>query len=129
MPSGAENGDNILIYVSGNAVGGQRNVTLNVESSEIDTTAKGDTARTYLSGRPSYTLDLDGVYLNGNTAYDAISTAIDGKSTVTVNRYRAGSWVASATAYVTSLSRGHADEEVATYSISMLLSGGWSTNL
>jgi hypothetical protein len=129
MPSGAENGDNVLIYVSGNSVGGQRNVTLNVESTEIDSTAKGDTARTYLTGRPSYTLELDGVYLNGNTAYDAISTAIANKTTVTVNRYRGGSWVASATAYVTSLSRGHPDAEVATYNISMLVSGGWSSNL
>lgn len=128
MASG-ENGDDITIYIGSTQIGGQRNATLNAEMSVIDTSAKGDAESTFISGRTTHTIDLDGLYINGDTAYDALSTAVEGQTSVTVNRYRNGAWVASATAFVTSLSRGHPDMEASTASVSLQISGTWSTAL
>lgn len=132
MASG-ENGDDVLVYLTSGAtdvsVGGQRNVSFNAEQSVIDTSAKGDAESTFIAGRTTHTVDLDALYINSNTAYDALSTAMEDQTSVTLHRYRNGSWVASATAFVTSLSRSHPDMEVATVTASLQISGTWSTGL
>lgn len=128
MASG-ENGDDVLLYADGTSVGGQRNVSLNSEMTVIDTSAKGDVESTFISGRTTHTVDLDGLYINGNTAWDQLSSAMENQASITLERYRNGSFVASATAYVTSLSRSHPDMDVATVSVSLQISGTWSTGL
>jgi hypothetical protein len=128
MASG-ENGDDLLIYADGTSIGGQRNVSMNAEMTVIDTSAKGDVESTFIAGRTTHSIDLDGLYINGNTAWDQLSSAMENQASITLERYRNGSFVASATAYVTSLSRSHPDMDVATVSVSLQISGTWSTGL
>lgn len=128
MANGA-NGDDVTIKIGANLVGGQRNATFSAEMPTISTAAKGDSANTFIPGRPTYTIDLDGLYIVGDTAYDALSDAMEAQTTVTVNRFASGSWVASATAFVTSLSLGHPDQEASTAAISLQVTGVWSTGL
>jgi hypothetical protein len=128
MASG-ENGDDVLIYADGTSIGGQRNVSLNSEMTVIDTSAKGDAESTFIAGRTTHSIDLDGLYINGNTAWDQLSSAMENQVSITLERYRNAAFVASATAYVTSLSRSHPDMDVATVSVSLQISGTWSTGL
>lgn len=124
-----ENGDDVVIYVGANQIGGERNVTLNAEMSVIETSSKGDAEACFIAGRTAHTLDLDGVYVNGDSAWDDLSGAMEGQTSVTLQRYRNATFVASATAYVTSLSRSHPDMDVATVSASFQISGTWSTGI
>lgn len=128
MASG-ENGDDVVIYVGANQVAGERNVSFNSEMTVIDTSAKGDAESTFIAGRTTHTLDLDGLYVNGDSAWDDLSSAMEGQTSVTLQRYRNATFVASATAYVTSLNRSHPDMDVATVSISLQITGTWSTGL
>lgn len=124
-----ENGDDLIIYVGANAIASQRNVTFNSEMSVIETSAKGDAEATFIAGRTNHTVDLDGLYVNGDSAWDDLSAAMEGQTSVSIMRYRNASFVASATAYVTSLSRSHPDMDVATVSASFQISGTWSSGL
>ena len=124
-----ENGDDVIIYVGANAIGSQRNVTLNSEMTVIETSAKGDAEATFIAGRTTHSVDLDGLYVNGDSAWDDLSAAMEGQTSITLMRYRNDSFVASATAYVTSLSRSHPDMDVATVSASFQISGTWSSGL
>lgn len=124
-----ENGDDVIIYVGANAIGSQRNVTLNSEMSVIETSAKGDAEATFIAGRTNHSVDLDGLYVNGDSAWDDLSAAMEGQTSITLMRYRNSSFVASATAYVTSLSRSHPDMDVATVSASFQITGTWSSGL
>ena len=124
-----ENGDDVIIYVGANAIASQRNVTLNSEMSVIETSAKGDAEATFIAGRTTHSVDLDGLYVNGDSAWDDLSAAMEGQTSITLMRYRNSSFVASATAYVTSLSRSHPDMDVATVSASFQITGTWSSGL
>jgi hypothetical protein len=124
-----ENGDDVIIYVGANAIGSQRNVTLNSEMTVIETSAKGDAEATFIAGRTTHSVDLDGLYVNGDSAWDDLSAAMEGQTSITLMRYRNSSFVASATAYVTSLSRSHPDMDVATVSASFQITGTWSSGL
>jgi hypothetical protein len=124
-----ENGDDVIIYVGANAIGSQRNVTLNSEMSVIETSAKGDAEATFIAGRTTHSVDLDGLYVNGDSAWDDLSSAMEGQTSITLMRYRNSTFVASATAYVTSLSRSHPDMDVATVSASFQVTGTWSSGL
>lgn len=124
-----ENGDDVIIYVGANAIASQRNVTLNSEMSVIETSAKGDAEATFIAGRTTHSVDLDGLYVNGDSAWDDLSAAMEGQTSITLMRYRNDSFVASATAYVTSLSRSHPDMDVATVSASFQITGTWSSGL
>lgn len=125
----AENGDDVVIYVGANAVGSQKNVSLNAEMTVIDSSAKGDAESTFIAGRTTHTVDFDGLYVNADSAWDDLSAAMEGQTSVTLMRYRNSSFVASATAYVTSLNRTHPDMEVATVTASFTISGTWSAGL
>jgi len=124
-----ENGDDVIIYVGANAIASQRNVTLNSEMSVIETSAKGDAEATFIAGRTTHSVDLDGLYVNGDSAWDDLSADLEGQTSITIMIYRNDSFVASATAYVTSLSRSHPDMDVATVSASFQISGTWSSGL
>jgi hypothetical protein len=128
MASG-ENGDDVVIYVGANQVAGERNVELNAEMTVIDTSAKGDVESTFIAGRTTHTLELEGLYVNGDSAWDDLSSAMEGQTSVTLQRYRNGSFVASATAYVTALNRTHPDMDVATVSASFQITGTWSAGI
>jgi hypothetical protein len=128
MASG-ENGDDVVIYVGANQVAGERNVSLNAEMSVIETSAKGDAEATFIAGRTNHTVDLDGLYVNGDSAWDDLSAAMEAQTSVTLMRYRNDTFVASATAFVTSLNRSHPDMDVAAISASFQISGTWSSGL
>jgi hypothetical protein len=128
MASG-ENGDDVVIYIGANQIGGEKNVSINAEMSVIDTSAKGDAESTFISGRTTHTLDLDGLYINADSAWDDLSGAMEAQTSVTLMRYRNLTFVASATAYVTSLNRSHPDMDVATVSASFQISGTWSAGI
>lgn len=128
MASG-ENGDDVVIYIGANQVGGERNVSINAEMTVIETSAKGDAEATFIAGRTTHTLDLDGLYVNNDSAWDDLSAAMEAQTSVTLMRYRNAAFVASATAFVTTLNRSHPDMESATVSASFQISGTWSAGL
>jgi len=128
MASG-ENGDDVVIYVGGKQVGGERNVSMNAEMTVIDTSAKGDAESTFIAGRTTHTIDLEGLYINNDSAWDDLSAAMEAQTSVTLERYRNGAFVASATAFVVSLNRSHPDMDVANVTASFQISGTWSAGL
>ena len=75
-----ENGDDVIIYVGANAIGSQRNVSLNSEMTVIETSAKGDNEATFIPGRTNHTVDLDGLYVNGDSAWDDLSAAMEAQT-------------------------------------------------
>ncbi len=128
MASG-ENGDDVVIYIGANQVAGERNVSINAEMSVVETSAKGYAEATFIAGRTVHTLDLDGLYVNNDSAWDDLSAAMEAQTSVTLMRYRNASFVASATAFVTSLNRSHPDMDAATVSASFQITGTWSAGL
>ena len=87
MASG-ENGDDVVVYIGANQIGGERNVSINAEMSVIETSAKGDAEATFIAGRTNHTLDLDGLYINNDSAWDDLSAAMEAQTSVTLMRYR-----------------------------------------
>ena len=122
----AMNGTDVLIWVDGNAVGSQRDVTSNEETGEIDVSSKDQREGRYLPGRYGSTMDLEALYVPSDTAYGALRDAMRNGTFVEVVILDDGIALESADAIVTKLSRKAPDQDAATVSISLRIDGAWS---
>lgn len=121
----ATNGTDVLIYVyvegTKTAVGSQREATIEETNEEIDVSTKDLRAKRILSGRYSSTLSLDSLYVPSDTAYSALKTAMrDGEKVIVATETE------YADAIVTSLSESFPDQDAATVSIGLSISGAWT---
>ena len=69
-------GLDILIYIDGTEVGGQRGASLSMSADELDVTDKNTTGyKKYLVGLKEWTISCDGLVVNGETGYEALFNA------------------------------------------------------
>jgi len=121
------NGADILIWIDGNMVGSQRDVTIDETTAEIDMSSKDARERRVIAGRYSANLSLDALYVPSDTAYIALKAAMRDGTLVEVVRIEEGSVLESANAVVTSLSEKGPDQDAATVSIGLAIDGAWVT--
>lgn len=123
----AMNGTDILIWVDGNAVGSQRDVTIDEMTEEIDVSSKDQREMRVLPGRYGATMSLDSLYLGDgvDAAYTSLQNAMRNGTFVEVVVIEEGIVTESADAIVTSLSRNGPDQAEATCSISLRIDGAW----
>lgn len=122
----AINGSDIvlMVNVSGTmtAVGSQRDVTFEETTEEIDVSSKDGRSKRVLPGRYSSSVSLDGLYVPSDDAYLALQTAMRNGTAVVIakddDEY--------ASAIITSLSEAFPDQDGATISASLTISGAWT---
>jgi len=122
----AMNGTDILIYIDGDLVGSQRDVTWEETSEEIDISSKDSRAMRVLPGRYGATISLDALYVPDDTAFLALQAANRNGTMVEVWRVEDSVVEESADAMVTSISHNGPDQGEATCSISLRIDGEWS---
>ena len=75
----------VLLYVDGSAVAGQRGASLSMSADELDITDKTTEGyKAYLAGLKEWTISCDGLVCIGDTAYDALVAAFLAGNTVAV---------------------------------------------
>jgi len=119
------NGTDILIWIDGDAVGSQRDVTLDETTEEIDVSSKDQREGRYLPGRYGATMSLDALYVPTNAAYLALQAAMRNGTFVEVVVIEEGVVLESADAIVTSLGRTGPDQSEATVSCALRIDGAW----
>lgn len=66
-------------------IGGQRNATLNLGGADVDVTSKdGNDWEEVLPGLRNWSLDFDGLWIENDTALEALETAFFGNQTVQI---------------------------------------------
>ena len=69
-------GLDILIYINGTEVGGQRGASLSMSADELDVTDKNTTGyKKYLVGLKEWSISCDGLVVNGEDGYEALFNA------------------------------------------------------
>ena len=122
----AMNGTDIMVWVEGNAVGSQRDVTIDETTDEIDVSNKNDgRAMRVLPGRYGSTLSLDALYVPTDQAYQDLQTAMRSGTFVEVVVIEEGVVLESADAIVTSLSKAGPDQGEATVAAGLRVDGSW----
>ena len=121
----AMNGSDILIWIEGNCVGSQRDVTIEETTEEIDVSSKDSRFMRVLPGRYGSTISLDALYVPTDAAYLDLQTAMRNGTFVEVVIIEDGTVEESADAIVTSLSRNGPDQGEATVSCSLRIDGEW----
>jgi predicted secreted protein len=119
------NGTDVLIWVDGNMVGSQRDVTFKEATAEIDVSSKDQREMRVLPGRYDSSLSLEALYVPTNTAYLALQGAMRAATFVEVVVLEDNVVTESADAIVTSLSRAAPDQDAATVSIGLRIDGAW----
>ena len=109
------------------AVAGQRNVTFNEDTAEIDATSKDDgSSGTFLPGRNTDAITLEHLYELGDQGFAALRSARRNRELIRVRRNELGDSIEEADALVTNITANYPDADVSTISVSLRISGAWS---
>lgn len=125
MTQSLPNGTAVLVMIDGDVIGSQRNVTFNETTAEVDTSSKDQREMTVIAGRYAATVELDALYVPDDNGYERLKAAMRNGSLITVIREEEGQVLESAGALVTSLSEAAPDQDAATVSVSLRISGAW----
>jgi TP901-1 family phage major tail protein len=75
----------VLLYVGGKEVGGQRGASLSMSADELDVTDKNTTGyKKFLVGLKEWSISCDGLVVVGEAGYDALFDAFIAGSVITV---------------------------------------------
>lgn len=121
------NGADIIIFIDGDAVGSQRDCSLDEKSGTVDYSSKDSRAQRVDYGRYSATLSLDALYVPSDVAYQALQAAIRNATKVEVVRVEDGVALESALAVVTDLGTKAPDQTEATVAASLTIDGEWTS--
>jgi len=130
-------GTDVLLYVdvsdsSGEqleVVGGQRNVSFEENHPKINLSHKSTgRVETFITGRGTRGISLDGLVLASDDALDALKDAVRNGTTIKVQRVKDGSPVEEADAKVLTRSESFPDNAESTMSISLELLSEWSAS-
>lgn len=130
----AMNGSDVLLLVNigtaaspvYQAVGSQRNVTLEESTEEVDVSSKDSRAKRVLAGRYGATISLDALYVPTRDDYNALKDAMRNGELILVARQESGVTTETANALVTSMSEEFPDQADATISVSLTVDGFWT---
>jgi TP901-1 family phage major tail protein len=108
-------------------VGGQRGLTLNRSADTLDNTSKTDDLtlagwKSQLSGLREWSIDCDGLLVDGDAALDLLETAWEGGDYVQVQAVRTGKTY-QGNAYITDLSIDAPHDDMATVSCTLVGAG------
>jgi TP901-1 family phage major tail protein len=127
------NGTDLLILVNTGtpsvpvyeAVGSQRDATIEESSATIDISSKDSRAMRVLAGRFSGSISLDALYVPTNAGYQALRQANRDGELILVARELAGVVQEIVSAKIDSMSESFPDQGEATISISLTIDGFW----
>ena len=130
----AMNGTDVLLLVntgtdlvpSYEAVGSQRDVTLEETTEEIDVSSKDSRAKRVLPGRYGATISLDALYVPSDSAYGKLKNAMRNGTLIMVAKEVDDVTIETASALITSMSEADPDQAESTISISLTLDGEWT---
>jgi TP901-1 family phage major tail protein len=108
------------------AVGSQRDATIEETSDSIDVSSKDSRAQRVLAGRYSSSVSLDALYVPSDAAYQALKTANRDGDLILIARQEVGVVTEIVTAKIDSMSEAFPDQGEATISISMTVDGWWT---
>lgn len=128
------NGSDILLLVNTGteaapayeAVGSQRDVTIEEATAEIDISSKEGRAKRVLPGRYSSSLSLDALYVPTGDAYLALRDAMRDGELILVAVQKAGVIEETARALIVSLSKNFPDQGEGAISIDLTIDGEWT---
>jgi TP901-1 family phage major tail protein len=128
------NGSDILLLVNTGtelvpayeAVGSQRDVSLQESTAEIDVSSKDGRAKRVLPGRYSSSLSLDALYVPTDDAYLALRSAMRDGELILVAVENDGVTEETATALITNMSTSFPDQGEGTISIDLTIDGEWT---
>lgn len=128
------NGSDILLLVNTGtaevpvyeAVGSQRDVTIEETTEVIDFSSKDGRAKRVGAGRYGSTLSLDALYVPTNDAYLALKAAKRAGELILVAVQDDGVVEETANALITNMSRSFPDQGDATISIALEVDGEWT---
>jgi hypothetical protein len=109
-------------------VGSQTGMTRDEERNDIETTHKGVDAHTYIYGKYGSSLTLDKLFVPSGAAISALKTAIrDGLTILVQVNDTDASTTEEAEVLVTSKTEDWPDNDAATLSLDLLVTGTWTT--
>jgi len=127
--NGEMNGTDVLLWVSdGGApavIGSQRGASFKRTSGTIDYSCKNDFHWLGDYGRLESELSAEALYIPDEAGYVLLRDAYENRTYVTVTRAEYGVFIESALAIVTELSDEAPDQEAATVSATLKITGGW----
>lgn len=126
-------GTAIVLYVNAGTVGTpnyvkvayQRGLTRSMSQTFIDSSNKDSNDEKGIAGRRSSTLSLDMLYIGSDAGYQALEAARLALEPILVRRWVDGTAIDQANCIITELSESYPDNEAATASISLQVTGGW----
>jgi TP901-1 family phage major tail protein len=129
----AMNGSDLLLLVNTGtpetpvyeAVGSQRDATIDEGNATIDVSSKDSRAQQVLAGRYSSSVSLDALYVPNDAAFAALQAAMRAGELILIAREEDGTVVEVALANIDSMSQSFPDQGEATISISLTVSGEW----
>jgi len=107
------------------AVGEQRDASIDEASATIDISNKESRAQRVLSGRFSGTISLEALYVPTDAAYQALRNANRDGELILIARQESGIVTEIVSAKVDSISEAFPDQAEATISISLTIDGFW----
>ena len=111
------------VYVD---VGGQRGVSMDANTEEIDVSNKNDGADfKLLPGRRKATISLEHLFVASETAFAALQTAQRAGTSIRVRRVDAGSDDEQADGFITSISESFPDQDAGMVSVGITVDGQW----
>jgi TP901-1 family phage major tail protein len=128
------NGTDLLILVNTGtqetptyeAVGSQRDASIEEASDTIDVSSKDSRAQRVLAGRYSSSVSLDALYVPTDAAYQALKDANRGGDLILIAKQVAGVVEEIVTAKIDSMSEEFPDQGEATISIAFTVDGWWT---
>ena len=107
----------VLLYVDGNVVAGQRGASLSMSADELDITDKTTEGyKAFLVGLKEWTISCDGLVCVGDTAYDALVAAFLAGETIEIELKNAGSFGYKGTVAIASMDFDAQYDDALTYS-------------
>lgn len=108
------------------AVGSQRDATIEENSDTIDFSSKESRAQRVWPGRYSSSISLDALYVPTDAAYLALKAANRDGTLILVAREKSGVVVETVDAKVDSISESFPDQGEATISVALTVDGSWT---
>lgn len=108
------------------AVGSQRDCTIEESSDTIDFSSKTSRAQRVRPGRYSSTISLDALYVPTDDAYLALKAANRNGTLILVAREESGTVTETVSAKIDSISESFPDQGEATISVSLTVDGFWT---
>lgn len=128
------NGTDVLLFANTGtiisptytAVGGQRNLTITKTMATFDSSSKDSDDENPEPARLGSTVSLDSLYVPSDVAQRLIDTTYKAKGLLLIEVQENGVETETAPAYITSFTKNFPDQDASTFTIDLLVKGGWT---